>query len=250
MPYFGHVPFSRTIAPLNPPAWSLFFEVVASVAFAFGLWSRRRRTITVAFAMIAMMGVLAWTGEYNLGVERFTFPMGFVRVASSFGLGVWLYEREPKVPRLHVGWLALLLFVVLAFPVDSVWLQAVALFAIFPFIVLSGSKGQQWRKLCEAGGDLSYPLYLTHSPLYILLIAAGVGRGLGSVTLALACAIPFAWLVLKVYDEPVRRWLTRLTRQVPNHDSPALIVIGVSDSVAQQPSLAAALQRPSGDRGI
>ena len=75
-------------------------------------------------------------------------------------------------------------------------------------------KGKYAARLCKFFGDISYPLYITHYPfIYIYTgwvydakppLAKAVGFGVlvlfSSITLAYAC--------LKLYDEPVRRWLT------------------------------------------
>ena len=91
--------------------------------------------------------------------------------------------------------------------------------AVFPLIVAIGAGTGQMdgvsTRIARFVGDLSYPLYITHYPLiyiYTEWIAihdpspaarAGWGAALvaGSLLLALAC--------LKLYDEPVRRWLGR-----------------------------------------
>jgi peptidoglycan/LPS O-acetylase OafA/YrhL len=62
-------------------------------------------------------------------------------------------------------------------------------------------------------GDLSYPLYITHYPLIYIytgwVVDRKVSGGQGALVggLVLIAAVAIAWAALKLYDEPVRRWL-------------------------------------------
>ena len=63
-------------------------------------------------------------------------------------------------------------------------------------------------------GDLSYPLYVLHAPVLFLLVAVGKRLPVFSgssdpVLLALSAVVAagVSWLILKLYDEPVRAWL-------------------------------------------
>jgi len=71
-------------------------------------------------------------------------------------------------------------------------------------------------------GDLSFLLYITHSPLiYIYTDWVTDGRptpAQGAIVRAglLLAAVMIAYASLKLYDEPVRRWLAaRLLRREP-----------------------------------
>ena len=62
-------------------------------------------------------------------------------------------------------------------------------------------------------GDLSYPLYITHYPLIYIYTAWVIQnkvspvRGAAWGVLVLIAAVSIAYICLKLYDEPVRRWL-------------------------------------------
>lgn len=91
---------------------------------------------------------------------------------------------------------------------------------VFPLIVSMGAGGiihhPRSARFCKFLGDISYPLYITHYPL-IYTYTGWVARnkiplgpkallvGLGVVIVS----ISLAYAYLKLYDEPVRKWLQR-----------------------------------------
>ncbi len=89
---------------------------------------------------------------------------------------------------------------------------------IFPFIVCLGAGEQRVDglpiRVARFFGDLSYPLYITHYPL-IYIYAAWVlrehptlPRGMLLGVLTFAMSVLIAFIALKLYDLPVRRWLS------------------------------------------
>ena len=97
--------------------------------------------------------------------------------------------------------------------------NATAIMIIFPLVVIIGAGGKISGKksinVCKFLGDISYPLYITHyplmytqfnwawshkdAPLYTHIMVA-VGCFVLSLGIAYAC--------MKLYDKPVRKWLT------------------------------------------
>lgn len=68
-------------------------------------------------------------------------------------------------------------------------------------------------------GEISYGLYLLHPIVWGVL-----HRGLGlSIAQRMVCTIPcsaaVAWLLLKVYEQPVRRWILSLNRPIHHTDN-------------------------------
>ncbi len=96
--------------------------------------------------------------------------------------------------------------------------ESVCIILLFPLIVSIGAGGEITgkfaNKVCKFLGAISYPLYITHYPLIYLHIAwvsnyklpesTGLLVGLGVVIASIA----IAYASLKLYDEPVRKWLT------------------------------------------
>jgi peptidoglycan/LPS O-acetylase OafA/YrhL len=91
---------------------------------------------------------------------------------------------------------------------------------LFPIVVSMGAgdsiNGEFSTRLCEFLGAISYPLYITHYPLIYIYTAwvvrdnipAASGAGVGVGVLLVSTSVLLAYAYLKLYDEPVRRWLT------------------------------------------
>lgn len=111
---------------------------------------------------------------------------------------------------------------------EKLWLNgiydSICVIIIFPAIVFSSALGSRHsqhsrhfcgEKVCTFLGDISYPLYMVHYP-FIYLYYAWVKNGEltfqqslpGAIALLVGC-IALAWISLKLYDIPVRRYLTR-----------------------------------------
>ena len=94
---------------------------------------------------------------------------------------------------------------------------------VFPFVVVLGASGSMGgaksQKVCNFLGDISYPLYAVHYPFMYLFYAYLIKNQVYTFgeTWALAlgvCALSIlvAWLCLKFYDQPLRRWLSAKKR--------------------------------------
>ena len=91
-------------------------------------------------------------------------------------------------------------------------------YLIFPLIVYLGASGQvsansTGLRVSKFLGDLSYPLYITHYPVVYVYYAWVVNnqvpmeKAYPVMLLVFAVLIALAYLCLKYYDLPVRRWL-------------------------------------------
>ena len=65
-------------------------------------------------------------------------------------------------------------------------------------------------------GDISYPLYIVHYPIMYIFYAWLIKNGIytlqecwGAAACVIVSSILLALLCLKLYDEPVRRWLSK-----------------------------------------
>jgi peptidoglycan/LPS O-acetylase OafA/YrhL len=90
---------------------------------------------------------------------------------------------------------------------------------MFPLIVFMGAGGEVNGKfsssLCKFFGDISYPIYITHYPLIYIYTAwaydnkPSFQKALPLGLLVFISAITLAYACLKLYDEPIRRWLQK-----------------------------------------
>ena len=97
--------------------------------------------------------------------------------------------------------------------------DAVCTLLIFPLLVLVGASAtfndSGSRRICSLLGEVSYPLYVIHYPVMYLFYAWVWKNGLTfSQAWPLAVGIfigapVLAYLCLKIYDLPVRCWLSR-----------------------------------------
>lgn len=94
----------------------------------------------------------------------------------------------------------------------------------FPAIVYMGAKGRVSGKIhsfCKWLGDISYPLYITHSPIIFTLCIGWKANNPEAtpdqIVFVCCCSIILslmvAWASLKLWDEPVRKWLRNQTKR-------------------------------------
>ena len=220
--------------PLNGPAWSLFFEYIGNVLYALFIrrLSTRALAVLVAAAGCGLAAFSVWgplgdicvgfslTGENIVGGSLrllFAFPAGLllsrvfrpVRVRGAFWIGSLAVVALASVPRIGGS--------------EHLWMNGVydALCAVvlFPLIVWIGASGKTTdrvtSRICKFLGDISYPLYMVHHP-FIYLYYAWVknenltfGQSLPGAAALVAGSVALAWLCLRFYDEPVRRFLSK-----------------------------------------
>jgi peptidoglycan/LPS O-acetylase OafA/YrhL len=221
-------PFISThwrIFPVDAPLWSLFFEIGANIVYAVAapfLGTRRLWALVGLLGVAFAIAVHSFNGS-DIGLGY--FKMASIRAAFSFSLGVALYRvlgpnpRNTAMPFAATPVIFIFLTGVLLAPTPPGWAyDALAIFAIFPaLLVLATSAdpgGPRVRSLCTLLGQASYPLYVIHLPVFLLVYGAlfdnaeAAGRAVG-MTLTLAGALLMAWLLATYYDQPVRRWALR-----------------------------------------
>ena len=222
--------------PLNGPNWSLFFEYIGNIMYALVL---HRLSAKALSAVVAVSGaLLAWfavdnmSGSYHMGVgwtlADYNPLGGFLRVTFSFSAGLLMARWFKPMKIKGAFWIcAALLCVLLSMPFVGTeshpWLNgvydAVCVIAVFPallYMAASGSTTDRFSaNVCEFLGNISYPVYVIHYPsMYIFYRWIWTGGYTFAQAWPVAAAIVagniiLAWIVLKVYDEPVRRYLTR-----------------------------------------
>ena len=100
--------------------------------------------------------------------------------------------------------------------------EFVCIAVIFPALVWIGACGTASGASMNVNtflGELSYPLYIVHYPIMYIFYAWLIKRDIYTLEacwpvalLVVVSSIALAYACLKLYDEPVRRWLYRRTR--------------------------------------
>jgi peptidoglycan/LPS O-acetylase OafA/YrhL len=219
--------------PLDGPAWSLFFEYVANILYAVIVrrFSKTLLTILVILSagFLVQYLLMGPNGDVIGGwsLTKIQLHIGFARLLYPFFAGV-LLMRVGKLIRIKNAFAvsSILLLAVFAVPriggSDNLWMnglyESVAIILFFPLIVAIGAGGNMTgkysEKVCKFLGAISYPLYITHYPFIYWHLAwvtnnkVPMSTGLLAGAGVLVVSIAIAWASLKLYDEPVRKWLT------------------------------------------
>ena len=219
--------------PLNGPSWSLFFEYIGNILYAFIL--RKLPTIALSALVaaagcgLALFAVCGPLGDICVGfaLTEENILGGSLRLLFAFPAGLLLSRIFRPVPVRGAFWIgAAAIVAVSAVPriggSEHLWMNGIydtlCTVAVFPLLVWIGASGRTTdrttTRICKFLGDISYPLYMVHYP-FIYLYYAWVKnenltfeQSLPGAAALVAGSVLLAYLSLKLYDEPVRRFLT------------------------------------------
>ena len=206
---------------LNAPSWSLFWEYVASVAYAVFLYRIGRRSLLLftALAAAALCMTAYRAGSLMGGWGGPTFFDGAARVAYSFAAGLLVYRSKWMFKtRLGFAGLSVLLLAALMMPYFK-WNWLVELLIVLfylPFLVVLGAGTTLTKRsedLCTFSGNISYPLYMIHYAVIWAFASYLSSRKPGTLEWSLVVAtsvvllVGLAYVVLILYDLPLRRYL-------------------------------------------
>lgn len=220
--------------PLNGPSWSLFFEYIGNILYAFFIHKLPTRALSV-WVFLAGCGLAAFAIRGPLGDICVGFALteeniigGSLRLLFSFSAGLLLSRIFRPVFIKGAFWICSLSVVaLLAVPriggSEHLWMNGlydtVCAVILFPLLVYLGASGKTTdrttTRVCKFLGDISYPLYMVHYPFIYLYYAWVKNENLtfvqslpGAIALVIGSVL-LAYLCLKLYDEPVRRFLTK-----------------------------------------
>ena len=225
--------------PLNGPSWSLFFEYIGNIMYA--LFIRKLPTkVLMILVIIAGLGLSAFAiwgpyGDLCVGYSLTGDNMlgGSLRLLFSFSAGLLMSRVFKPVRVKGAFWIGSLAIIILsAIPriggSENLWMNGLydtlCAVVVFPLLVYLGASGHTTNKittrLCKFLGDISYPLYMVHYP-FIYLYYAWVknenltfGQSLPGALALFFGSVVLAYLCMKLYDGPVRGYLTnRLKRK-------------------------------------
>ena len=233
--------------PLNGPAWSLQWEYLANILYAFLFRRFSKAALGICVAIFAVMTItlcldIDVTGflqersyaSYTVVGGWSTTPdqlqVGLTRLLYPFFSGL-LVSRVGKLIKVRGGfwWCSLMIAVLFCMPWmglgtegDARWTnglyEAFCILICFPLIVAIGAgssvKGGKSEAINRFLGDISYPLYITHFPLIYMLMSwtdshkdAPIGTHIFVSVCVFILAILIAYGAYRLYDLPVREWL-------------------------------------------
>lgn len=219
--------------PLDGPGWSLFFEYIANILY--GLFVRKfSKTLLSILVIIAGAALIEYAVNSKSGdviggwsIDPLQLRIGFTRMMYPFFAGLLLCRTAKLIKVKNAfAWCSILLLVFLAMPRPGddqhLWMnglyESLTIILVFPAVVYLGASGEVTGKfasrVCKFFGDISYPIYITHYP-FIYTYTAWVSNhpkvtlqeALPWALLTFFSAVIIAYACLKLYDEPVRRWL-------------------------------------------
>ena len=229
--------------PLNGPSWSLFFEYIGNILYA--LFIRKLSTkilavlVFLAACGLAIFAIFGPLGDICVGysLTGTEFTGGSLRLIFSFSAGLLLSRIFKPVNIKGAFWICSAAVVaLLAIPriggAEHLWMNglydAMCCIVFFPILVYLGASGKSTDKyttrICKFLGDISYPLYMVHYPFIYLYYAWVKNNELtfqdslpGAIAVVIGSII-LAYICLKFYDMPVRKYLTNrfLKRKVKN----------------------------------
>lgn len=206
----------------NAPAWSLFWEYVANIIYAFVLCKLSSRVLllltVISAAALCLVGYRA--GNLMGGWGGPNFWDGSARISFSFLAGLLIY-RSNWIIKNKLGFVGLAILLALAFVMPFTkwnWLSEpfVVLF-YFPLLIALGAGAELTsglKKLCVLSGKISYPLYMTHYAAiwmfgnYYASHKPDTGHLALIIITGIILLIGVAYLVMLGFDIPVRKYLT------------------------------------------
>ena len=223
--------------PLNGPCWSLFFEYIGNILYALFIRRLSNKALTIVVVLLgvalASFAIFNVSGYGNIGVgwtlDGVNFIGGLLRMLFPFSMGMLLSRNFKPMKLRGAFWICTLVMIALfAVPylegTESICTngiyEAFCIIIAFPILLWIGASGTTTDKkstqICKFLGDISYPIYVIHYP-FMYLFYAWLTKNqlftLGETWQVALCGyawnILFAYLCLKLYDEPVRKYLAK-----------------------------------------
>lgn len=223
--------------PLNGPSWSLFFEYIGNILYAIFIHRLSNRALTI---LVILLGLgLSWFALFDvvgygmIGVgwtlDGLNFWGGMLRMLFPFTLGMLISRNFRQFKIRGAFWIcSITLLIIFCVPyiegkspvcLNGVF-EMICIAVIFPILVCIGASGKTTDKhsenICKFLGDISYPLYAIHYPIMYLFYSWLIEKKLYTLeeTWQMSAIVYFgsiilAYLCLKLYDEPIRKWMSQ-----------------------------------------
>ena len=223
--------------PLNGPCWSLFFEYIGNILYALFIRRLSTKALTVLVVLLgaglATFTITDVSGYGNIGVgwtlDGINFVGGLLRMLFPFSMGMLLSRNFKPIKVRGAFWICTAILITLfsvpylegSEPICANGIyEAFCIIVAFPILVWIGASGsttdKSSTKVCKFLGDISYPLYVIHYPFMYLFYAWLIKNQLFTFNQTWQVAlgvyvwnILIAYLCLKFYDEPIRKYLAK-----------------------------------------
>lgn len=220
--------------PLNGPSWSLFFEYIGNILYALVLHRLPTKWLAAVVGVsgigLLAFGVFNLSGYGHLGVGwslgEYNFLGGMLRMLFSYSMGM-LMARNFKPLHIRGSFFigTILLGTFLAVPhiggMEQPWMNGLydsfCILVVFPCIVYMAASEQKndrnTVRISQFLGDISYPVYMVHYPFMYLFYAwvwdnhVPYIEALPVAFGVIVVSIAVAYLCMRFYDLPLRRWL-------------------------------------------
>ena len=237
----------KEINSLNGAQWSLLWEYIANILYALfirrfstavlAIFVLLSAFLTIDLAMNLDVSGLLEMREYakytvigGFGLTPDQIYIGICRLLYPFFGGLLLYRMSKW--RIHIRRCAMTLCslaVIATLVVPHIggqthaWINglycSIVILLVYPAIVAGGAgselKGVRTTAICKFLGMISYPLYITHYPMIYVQMNwaaqhadAPLGTHIWVAVSIFLASIAIAYASVKVYDIPVREWLT------------------------------------------
>ncbi len=211
----------------NIPLWSISIEFVLYALFPLmGVWLSRVPAVLAGLSAVMALSVVALIAA-NDTIDVIEGPLSILRGIASFGIGVLIVSRLPSPDGVGTFLLSALQSASLIATVSLVHLgqEAAAIASFAPLIWLTQTnRGLLYHlarlKPFHRAGALSFSVYLSHAPLFVLpnLVwwkfrgAEGASQLEGFLVVGvclMAISLAAASVALRFVEVPAQRWLRR-----------------------------------------
>jgi len=224
LPYFTapHSIGGPQVFPLNGPQYSLSLELGVNL-----LWWAMRGFNQKLLTPVMILTSLPFIVLYPIGGDTSaTWALGIPRVIVSFYIGCALFQWRHLYERIVLPPLTLVIAMILtsallAWPAfNGIAADCAWIFVISPLLVASCAnirlpKFATYTALFA--GELSYPVYALHYPLFCVINGATqmvlhYRSPLIEIPMLIVAILMLSWMVLRFVDTPVRRTLGKAIR--------------------------------------
>ncbi len=185
---------------INAVIWTIAIEVFfyALAPFLFKI----RKSVVLKTFILSSFFIFCTYGAYNLPYYGLAnHGVGIIALGWWWLLGFWFwFNRDKELARF-----GLLAIGLIALSLNSIYSRQ---FDVITYtlgcLIICYSDRVKWRfkSAISTLGDISYPLYLFHWPLLLILKQSGVTSGIAAVFICLA----FSLLLDRFYDRPIKQF--------------------------------------------